>query len=72
MVIINSLNSFFQAQEELAWKIAKMIVSDVMQQAHCDQPLEKSTKVGWLLLWQPFVMVVVVVVLLFVWDRVLM
>uniref|UniRef100_A0A8C6RQJ6 A kinase anchor protein 10 n=1 Tax=Nannospalax galili TaxID=1026970 RepID=A0A8C6RQJ6_NANGA len=34
-----------EAQEELAWKIAKMIVSDVMQQAHCDQPLEKSTKV---------------------------
>ncbi|XP_041521161.1 A-kinase anchor protein 10, mitochondrial isoform X2 [Microtus oregoni] len=33
-----------EAQEELAWKIAKMIVSDVMQQAHCDQPLEKSTK----------------------------
>ncbi|XP_036692400.1 A-kinase anchor protein 10, mitochondrial isoform X1 [Balaenoptera musculus] len=34
-----------EAQEELAWKIAKMIVSDVMQQAQCDQPLEKSTKV---------------------------
>ncbi|XP_012871800.1 PREDICTED: A-kinase anchor protein 10, mitochondrial [Dipodomys ordii] len=33
-----------EAQEELAWKIAKMIVSDVMQQAHYDQPLEKSTK----------------------------
>uniref|UniRef100_A0A8C6MZ53 A-kinase anchor protein 10, mitochondrial n=1 Tax=Mus spicilegus TaxID=10103 RepID=A0A8C6MZ53_MUSSI len=33
-----------EAQEELAWKIAKMIVSDVMQQAHHDQPLEKSTK----------------------------
>ncbi|KAB0359900.1 hypothetical protein FD754_004056 [Muntiacus muntjak] len=33
-----------EAQEELAWKIAKMIVSDVMQQAQCDQPLEKSTK----------------------------
>jgi hypothetical protein len=43
--IINSLKYFFQAQEELAWKIAKMIVSDVMQQAHHDQPLEKSTKV---------------------------
>lgn len=36
---------FFKAQEELAWKIAKMIVSDVMQQAQYDQPLEKSTKV---------------------------
>ncbi|XP_033057339.1 A-kinase anchor protein 10, mitochondrial isoform X7 [Trachypithecus francoisi] len=34
-----------EAQEELAWKIAKMIVSDVMQQAQYDQPLEKSTKV---------------------------
>ncbi|XP_048221120.1 A-kinase anchor protein 10, mitochondrial isoform X1 [Perognathus longimembris pacificus] len=33
-----------EAQEELAWKIAKMIVSDVMQQAHYDQPIEKSTK----------------------------
>ncbi|XP_004599362.2 A-kinase anchor protein 10, mitochondrial [Ochotona princeps] len=35
-----------EAQEELAWKIAKMIVSDVMQQAQYDPPpLEKSTKV---------------------------
>uniref|UniRef100_A0A2K6TVV8 A-kinase anchor protein 10, mitochondrial n=1 Tax=Saimiri boliviensis boliviensis TaxID=39432 RepID=A0A2K6TVV8_SAIBB len=34
-----------EAQEELAWKIAKMIVTDVMQQAQYDQPLEKSTKV---------------------------
>ncbi|KAF4019607.1 hypothetical protein G4228_011342 [Cervus hanglu yarkandensis] len=34
-----------EAQEELAWKTAKMIVSDVMQQAQCDQPLEKSTKI---------------------------
>ncbi|XP_077020115.1 A-kinase anchor protein 10, mitochondrial isoform X2 [Tamandua tetradactyla] len=33
-----------EAQEELAWKIAKMIVSDVMQQAQYDQPLEKSTQ----------------------------
>lgn len=33
-----------EAQEELAWKIAKMIVSDVMQQSQCDPPLEKSTK----------------------------
>ncbi|KAM6185977.1 LOW QUALITY PROTEIN: A-kinase anchor protein 10, mitochondrial [Rhynchocyon petersi] len=34
-----------EAQEELAWKIAKMIVSDVMQQAQHDQPLLKSTKI---------------------------
>ncbi|XP_007670707.1 A-kinase anchor protein 10, mitochondrial isoform X1 [Ornithorhynchus anatinus] len=33
-----------EAQEEMAWKIAKMIVNDVMQQAQYDQPLEKSTK----------------------------
>ncbi|KAM8813305.1 A-kinase anchor protein 10, mitochondrial [Rhynchonycteris naso] len=33
-----------EAQEELAWKIAKMIVTDVMLQAQWDQPLEKSTK----------------------------
>ncbi|XP_068945719.1 A-kinase anchor protein 10, mitochondrial isoform X2 [Petaurus breviceps papuanus] len=33
-----------EAQEEMAWKIAKMIVNDVMQQAQCDSPLEKSTK----------------------------
>ncbi|XP_075402877.1 A-kinase anchor protein 10, mitochondrial isoform X1 [Tenrec ecaudatus] len=33
-----------EAQEELAWKIAKMIVSDVMQQAQYDEPTEKSTK----------------------------
>lgn len=33
-----------EAQEELAWKIAKMIVSDVMQQSQCDQPLERSTE----------------------------
>lgn len=46
ITIINSLNYFLQAQEELAWKIAKMIVSDVMQQAQYDPPpLEKSTKV---------------------------
>lgn len=36
----------FQAQEEMAWRIAKMIVNDVMQQAQCEQPLEKVTKVG--------------------------
>ncbi|XP_020862616.1 A-kinase anchor protein 10, mitochondrial isoform X2 [Phascolarctos cinereus] len=33
-----------EAQEEMAWKIAKMIVNDVMQQAQYDSPLEKSTK----------------------------
>lgn len=37
-----------QAQEEMAWRIAKMIVNDVMQQAQCEQPSEKVTKVrGW-------------------------
>ncbi|NXY52944.1 AKA10 protein, partial [Callaeas wilsoni] len=34
-----------EAQEEMAWRIAKMIVNDVMQQAQCEQPLEKVTKV---------------------------
>uniref|UniRef100_A0A7M4F2C7 A-kinase anchoring protein 10 n=1 Tax=Crocodylus porosus TaxID=8502 RepID=A0A7M4F2C7_CROPO len=34
-----------EAQEEMAWRIAKMIVNDVMQQARHDQPLEKVTKV---------------------------
>lgn len=34
-----------QAQEEMAWRIAKMIVNDVMQQAQCEQPSEKVTKV---------------------------
>nr|XP_033778626.1 A-kinase anchor protein 10, mitochondrial [Geotrypetes seraphini] len=33
-----------EAQEEMAWKIAKMIVNDVMQQAECEKSLEKSTK----------------------------
>ncbi|XP_032934064.1 A-kinase anchor protein 10, mitochondrial isoform X2 [Catharus ustulatus] len=33
-----------EAQEEMAWRIAKMIVNDVMQQAQCEQPLEKVTK----------------------------
>lgn len=38
----------WQAQEEMAWRIAKMIVNDVMQQAQCEQPSEKVTKVrGW-------------------------
>ncbi|XP_039576556.1 A-kinase anchor protein 10, mitochondrial isoform X4 [Passer montanus] len=35
-----------EAQEEMAWRIAKMIVNDVMQQAQCEQPLDKVTKVG--------------------------
>ncbi|NXQ63318.1 AKA10 protein, partial [Anthoscopus minutus] len=34
-----------EAQEEMAWRIAKMIVNDVMQQAQCEQPWEKVTKV---------------------------
>ncbi|NXC05556.1 AKA10 protein, partial [Orthonyx spaldingii] len=34
-----------EAQEEMAWRIAKMIVNDVMQQAQCEQPSEKVTKV---------------------------
>lgn len=34
-----------QAQEEMAWKIAKMIVNDVMQQGHHGSPEVKSTKV---------------------------
>ncbi|XP_069800568.1 A-kinase anchor protein 10, mitochondrial [Dendropsophus ebraccatus] len=34
-----------EAQEEMAWKIAKMIVNDVMQQAQCSPPQEKSTKI---------------------------
>uniref|UniRef100_A0A3B1II42 A-kinase anchoring protein 10 n=1 Tax=Astyanax mexicanus TaxID=7994 RepID=A0A3B1II42_ASTMX len=33
-----------EAQEEMAWKIAKMIVNDVMQQGH-ESPVAKSTKV---------------------------
>ncbi|XP_078536048.1 A-kinase anchor protein 10, mitochondrial isoform X3 [Lissotriton helveticus] len=33
-----------EAQEEMAWKIAKMIINEVMQQAQLDQPFEKSTK----------------------------
>ncbi|XP_061105828.1 A-kinase anchor protein 10, mitochondrial isoform X2 [Conger conger] len=34
-----------EAQEEMAWKIAKMIVNDVMHQSHHDQPGDKITKV---------------------------
>ncbi|XP_075450249.1 A-kinase anchor protein 10, mitochondrial [Ascaphus truei] len=34
-----------EAQEEMAWKIAKMIVNDVMQQTQCKPSLEKSTKI---------------------------
>ncbi|XP_029468180.1 A-kinase anchor protein 10, mitochondrial isoform X3 [Rhinatrema bivittatum] len=33
-----------EAQEEMAWKIAKMIVNDVMQVAECEKSMEKSTK----------------------------
>ncbi|XP_015223320.2 A-kinase anchor protein 10, mitochondrial isoform X1 [Lepisosteus oculatus] len=33
-----------EAQEEMAWKIAKMIVNDVMHQAQHESPCEKSTK----------------------------
>lgn len=35
----------FQAQEEMAWKIAKMIVNDVMQQGQHGSPEVKATKV---------------------------
>uniref|UniRef100_A0AAR2KH12 RGS domain-containing protein n=1 Tax=Pygocentrus nattereri TaxID=42514 RepID=A0AAR2KH12_PYGNA len=34
-----------EAQEEMAWKIAKMIVNDVMQQGQHESPVAKSTKV---------------------------
>ncbi|OXB71878.1 UNVERIFIED_CONTAM: hypothetical protein H355_004224, partial [Colinus virginianus] len=34
-----------EAQEEMAWRIAKMIVNDVMQQSQCEQHSEKDTKV---------------------------
>uniref|UniRef100_A0A8C2E775 A kinase (PRKA) anchor protein 10 n=1 Tax=Cyprinus carpio TaxID=7962 RepID=A0A8C2E775_CYPCA len=34
-----------EAQEEMAWKIAKMIVNDVMQQGHQGSPEVKATKV---------------------------
>ncbi|XP_044139666.1 A-kinase anchor protein 10, mitochondrial [Bufo gargarizans] len=34
-----------EAQEEMAWKIAKMIVNDVMQQAQWSPPPDTSTKV---------------------------
>ncbi|KAM8977036.1 A-kinase anchor protein 10, mitochondrial [Pelodytes ibericus] len=33
-----------EAQEEMAWKIAKMIVNDVMQQAQWQTPTENSSK----------------------------
>ncbi|XP_051023268.1 A-kinase anchor protein 10, mitochondrial [Acomys russatus] len=49
-----------EAQEELAWKIAKMIVSDVMQQAHCDQPLERATKVRVRPLWLSLLLLLLV------------
>lgn len=35
-----------QAQEEMAWKIAKMIVNDVVNQADYESPYGKSTKVS--------------------------
>ncbi|XP_018611120.2 A-kinase anchor protein 10, mitochondrial isoform X2 [Scleropages formosus] len=35
-----------EAQEEMAWKIAKMIVNDVMHQADYENPCVKSTKVS--------------------------
>uniref|UniRef100_A0AAY5F0I6 RGS domain-containing protein n=1 Tax=Electrophorus electricus TaxID=8005 RepID=A0AAY5F0I6_ELEEL len=35
-----------EAQEEMAWKIAKMIVNDVMQQGEHESPVAKSTKVA--------------------------
>ncbi|XP_056415205.1 A-kinase anchor protein 10, mitochondrial isoform X2 [Hyla sarda] len=34
-----------EAQEEMAWKIAKMIVNDVMHQAQWSPPPERSTKI---------------------------
>lgn len=34
-----------EAQEEMAWKIAKMIVNDVMQQAQWNPPPDKPTKI---------------------------
>ncbi|RXM96652.1 A-kinase anchor protein 10, mitochondrial [Acipenser ruthenus] len=34
-----------EAQEEMAWKIAKMIVNEVMRQAQYEPPCDKSTKV---------------------------
>ncbi|XP_068126867.1 A-kinase anchor protein 10, mitochondrial [Hyperolius riggenbachi] len=34
-----------EAQEEMAWKIAKMIVNDVMQQAQWQPPPDKTTKI---------------------------
>ncbi|KAM4699511.1 A-kinase anchor protein 10, mitochondrial isoform 2-T2 [Discoglossus pictus] len=34
-----------EAQEEMAWKIAKMIVNDVMQQAKWNTPSEQSAKI---------------------------
>lgn len=33
-----------EAQEEMAWKIAKMIVNEVMRQAQYEPPCDKSTK----------------------------
>lgn len=45
---VSGMFLLWQAQEEMAWRIAKMIVNDVMQQAQCEQRSEKITKVrGW-------------------------
>uniref|UniRef100_A0A672KE70 A-kinase anchoring protein 10 n=1 Tax=Sinocyclocheilus grahami TaxID=75366 RepID=A0A672KE70_SINGR len=38
-----------EAQEEMAWKIAKMIVNEVMQQGHQGSPEVKATKVHLIL-----------------------
>lgn len=47
LVIVHDMSLFLvcQAQEEMAWKIAKMIVNDVMQQGHQGSPEVKATKV---------------------------
>ncbi|KAJ7422179.1 A-kinase anchor protein 10, mitochondrial [Willisornis vidua] len=42
--LLSSVDKGNKAQEEMAWRIAKMIVNDVMQQAQCEQPSEKVTK----------------------------
>ncbi|TRY59893.1 hypothetical protein DNTS_008123 [Danionella cerebrum] len=42
-----------EAQEEMAWKIAKMIVNDVMQQGHQGSPEVKATKVHYICFSDP-------------------
>ena len=49
-------SSSLQAQEEMAWQIAKMIVNDVVHQSNHDSP-GKSTKVLNLALWSVFLSV---------------